>query len=481
MRHGRFLGSIVVGTALLGALASVARADLQKDIQSILADEFLRNASVGIAIEALPEGRMLYRHNEHQLLMPASNMKILTTSAALNLLGADFKFRTMLVQRGDDLILVGDGDPAFGDAELLKKSGLSAITVFEQWVTQLKGKTFRHVLVDDSIFEPSAIHPRWDARQFQNKFSAEVSGMTFNLGSIDLAVKSAPGGDAIFRMTPPTHYTPVRNTCVTGARAGGRGGVIVTRLPNSNEISLRGGCTATEVSVSITVHDPALMAATVLAETLSSGGVRFTGSVGRDRSVRGKIASGNPAITVLAVHETALSVALDRANKDSVNLYAECLAKRMGAAQGGEGSWETGSAAVSGFLKRIGIADTEFKVDDGCGLSRDNRVTANAIVQILQTNFVGRYRDEFMNSLAVGGKEGTLENRFKEMRGRLIAKTGYIANVSALSGYLKGRDDQWYAFSILMNGVASGANGHAKQLQESIVKAIDTNLPRAGK
>ncbi len=223
------------------------------------------------------------------------------------------------------------------------------------------------------------------------------------------------------------------------------------------------------------------MAATVLAETLSSGGVRFTGSVGRDRSVRAKIASGNPAITVLAVHETALSVALDRANKDSVNLYAECLAKRIGAAGGGEGSWETGSAAVSGFLKRIGIADTEFKVDDGCGLSRDNRVTANAIVQILQTNFVGRYRDEFMSSLAVGGKDGTLDNRFKEMRGRLIAKTGYIANVSALSGYLKGRDDQWYAFSILMNGVPSGANGRAKQLQEMIVKALDANLPRAGK
>jgi D-alanyl-D-alanine carboxypeptidase/D-alanyl-D-alanine-endopeptidase (penicillin-binding protein 4) len=477
MRHGRFLGSIVVGMALLGALAAAARADLQKDIQSILADDLLRNSSVGIAIEAMPQGRVLYRHNEHQLLMPASNMKILTTSAALNLLGAGFKFRTMLVQRGDDLVLVGDGDPAFGDAELLKKSGLSATNVYEQWATQLKGKVFRHVLVDDSIFEPSAIHPRWDARQFQNKFSAEVSGMTFNLGSVDLAVKSAPGGDAIYRMTPPTHYAPVRNTCVTG----GRGGVIVTRSANSNEISLRGGCTATEVTVSITVHDPALMAATVLAETLSSGGVKFTGSVGRDRSVRAKIASGNSGITVLAVHETALSTALARANKDSVNLYAECLAKRIGAAGGGEGSWESGSAAVTGFLKHIGIADTEFKVDDGCGLSRDNRVSANAIVQILQTNFVGRYRDEFMSSLAIGGKEGTLENRFKEMRGRLIAKTGYISNVSALSGYLKGRDDQWYAFSILMNGVPAGANGRAKQLQESIIKALDTNLARAGK
>jgi D-alanyl-D-alanine carboxypeptidase/D-alanyl-D-alanine-endopeptidase (penicillin-binding protein 4) len=464
--------------ALIAIAAPTGRADLQKDIQTILGDELLRNSSVAVAIEAMPDGRVLYRHNEHQLLMPASNMKILTTSAALNLLGADFKFRTMLVQRGDDLILVGDGDPTFGDAELLRKSGISATAVFEQWAAQLKGRTFRHVLVDDSIFEPAMMHPRWDARQFQSKFSAEISGMTFNLGCVDLAVKSAPGGDAVYRMTPPTRYAPIRNTCVTG----GRGGVIVTRQPNSNEISLRGGCTATEVTVSITVHDPSLLAATVLAETLSSGGVRFSGSVGRDRSVRAKLANAaDHGITVLAVHETALSTALARANKDSINLYAECLAKRAGAAAGGEGSWESGGAAVSGFLKRIGIADTEFKIDDGCGLSRDNRVSANAIVQVLQTNFVGRYRDEFMSSLAIGGKDGTLDNRFRELRGRVIAKTGYIANVSALSGYLKGRDGEWYAFSILMNGVPGGANARAKAVQESIVKAIDANLPRAGK
>src|SRR5882762_7827689 len=184
MKHGRFLRSILLGVVLAGVFALDGRADLQKDIQSILGDELLRNASVGIAVAAMPEGRELYRHNEHQLLMPASNMKVLTTSAALNLLGADFKFRTMLVQRGDDLVLVGDGDPAFADAELLRKSGISATAVFEQWATQLKGKVFRHVLVDDSIFEPSAIHQRWDPKQFQNKFSAEVSGMTFNEGTV---------------------------------------------------------------------------------------------------------------------------------------------------------------------------------------------------------------------------------------------------------------------------------------------------------
>src|SRR5258706_1345434 len=144
MRHGRFSGSVLLGMALLGSFVCGARADLQKDIQSILGDELLHNSSVGIAIEAMPEGRVLYRHNEHQLLMPASNMKILTTSAALNLLGADFKFRTMLVQRGDDLVLVCDGDPAFRDVELLKKSVLSATAAFQQWHPPVQAKVFLH-------------------------------------------------------------------------------------------------------------------------------------------------------------------------------------------------------------------------------------------------------------------------------------------------------------------------------------------------
>jgi D-alanyl-D-alanine carboxypeptidase/D-alanyl-D-alanine-endopeptidase (penicillin-binding protein 4) len=160
-----------------------------------------------------------------------------------------------------------------------------------------------------------------------------------------------------------------------------------------------------------------------------------------------------------------------------VNVYAESLCKRLGAASSGQsGSSESGTAAVGTFLKRIGIAEGEFKIDDGCGLSRENRVSANAIVQILQTNFASNYRDVFLNSLSVGGKDGTLDNRFGAMRGRVMAKTGYIANVSALSGYLKGRDEKWYAFSILMNNVPAGANGRAKQLQESIVKAIAPHI-----
>src|SRR5687767_2519844 len=124
MNH-RFPRFLLFTFTFLAAFAPAGRADLQSDVQAILSDDLLRNSTVSIAVVSLPDGKAIYSKHERQPLIPASNLKIVTTSAALHLLGADFKFRTLLVQRGDDLVLVGDGDPSFGDAEVLKKSALA--------------------------------------------------------------------------------------------------------------------------------------------------------------------------------------------------------------------------------------------------------------------------------------------------------------------------------------------------------------------
>jgi D-alanyl-D-alanine carboxypeptidase/D-alanyl-D-alanine-endopeptidase (penicillin-binding protein 4) len=170
---------------------------------------------------------------------------------------------------------------------------------------------------------------------------------------------------------------------------------------------------------------------------------------------------------------------LDRANKDSMNLYAEALCKRLGHATSGEsGSWGNGAAAISEFLKRIGVPDSQFKIDDGCGLSIENGVSAEALVKALAHSHHGANRDIFVSSLAVPGEEGTFKTRFRgddDLKTRVVGKSGYINNVSALSGYLKLRNGEWYAFAILMNDVPDGTNGQAKMVQEKIVAAVDEN------
>lgn len=465
----------VVFPLFLAALACApARAGLDEDLRAILRDPLLRNVQTGVEVIALgdtPEqSRVIFQHNADSPLMPASNMKLVTTASAIEQLGGDFRFRTVLLRHGDDLILLGDGDPTFGDAELLRKAGWDITTVFERWAAELKkaGVAYvANVLVDDSVFDTQFVHPRWDPKQLQSSFSAQVAGMTLNRGMIELKVRAAANGQAICHAVPPTKYVSVLDRAASGpSRAW------ATRELGGNQITLRGTLGQAEQSLAVTVHDPALYAGTVLSETLARGGVKVTGRVARQQGGRTK--ADAPGYTVVAIHETPLIRALERANKDSVNNAAEALCKRVGFAASGAGSWDSGAAASSAFLRKIGAGEKEFALDDGCGLSRQNRLSANTLATVLRHVYLSKQRELFIGTLAVGGQDGTLDNRFKnDLRGRVHAKTGFISGVSALSGYVKTRGGKTFAFSILMNDVPEGKTWRARELQDAMVKAID--------
>jgi D-alanyl-D-alanine carboxypeptidase/D-alanyl-D-alanine-endopeptidase (penicillin-binding protein 4) len=303
-----------------------------------------------------------------------------------------------------------------------------------------------------------------------------VGGLNFDQNCIDFVIQpTAPGTRVSFSLEPNSRYVNVENLCVTGQNE-----VLLGRKPGTNEIVLKGQAPHGNPSVfSETIHDPPVYGATVLAETLENSGVQVAGTVKRDCTMRQQRAKG-PAgeWTVVAIHETPLSLALARANKDSVNLYAESLCKRLGhEATQQSGSWENGTAAVGAFLKKAGVAENEFKLDDGSGLSKQNAVSAHALVRVLAYDFYGKNRDAFVNSLSISGVDGTLEERFRgsDLRKRVIGKSGFVEGVSCLSGLLKARDGEWYAFAIMMNGVPHGGTSIAKALQERIVKAVDTH------
>jgi D-alanyl-D-alanine carboxypeptidase/D-alanyl-D-alanine-endopeptidase (penicillin-binding protein 4) len=161
-----------------------------------------------------------------------------------------------------------------------------------------------------------------------------------------------------------------------------------------------------------------------------------------------------------------------------MNLYAECLGKRLGAeASGQSGSWQNGPAAVGEFLKKVGVPDAEFKLDDGCGLSKQNAISANCMVTTLVFDYFNANSKMFFNTLSVAGVDGTLDDRFRgtDLRGRVFGKSGFVNGVSALSGYLHAKDGQWYAFSILMNGIPAQSNSAIKFLQEKIIRAVDAS------
>jgi len=485
---------------VLGATANIARADLAEDVRTVLRDKYLAKAQVGIAIARLPDAPttnvttnttttsaisaaatvqpdVLFRHDSEIPLMPASNLKLVTTSAFLDHFGPDFKFRTVLLMKDNDLFLIGDGDPTLGDAEMLKKLGWDVDTVFKAWADSIKQRgvtSVRNVYLDDSVFDEVFLHPNWLSRYLGDRYAAQVGGVNLNANCIDFMVRAAtsPGQAVAYTMNPDTRYATVKNLAVTGEDKG----VGVSRPPNRNDLTLRGEIAQSlGKPISVPIVDPPMFAATVLSETLARNGVAVTDATARDRSVRERYAADPSGWAVVAALDTKVSTVLERANKDSMNLYAEAMCKRLGRDVSGQpGSWANGTAAVGEFLKRIGVAEEQFKLDDGSGLSRENAVSADTILKILAHNYQGPNREAFISSLAIGGADGTFEKRFKtNLRGRVFGKSGYIAGVSCLSGYVRTEDNKWFAFSILMNGITD--NGTAKTLQERIVNAIDEN------
>ncbi|MEA2710407.1 MAG: hypothetical protein QOF78_3008 [Phycisphaerales bacterium] len=463
------------------ALASTARADLTGDIKAVLRDKYLSKADVGIAIARLPDGggrpEVLFRADSDIPLIPASNLKLVTTSAFIDRVGPDFKFRTVLLMKDADLFLIGDGDPTLGDVEMLKKVGWDVDTVFKTWADLLKQRgvaSVRNVYLDDSIFDEQFLQPNWLGRYLGDRYAAQVGGVNLNANCIDFWVRpgAAPGQPVAYTMNPDTRYATVKNLAVTGDDKG----VGVSRPPAKNDLTLRGETGQTlGRPISVPIHDPPMFAATVLAETLARSGIAVNGSVSRDRGVRDRYAADAQGWSVVAALDTKLSTVLERANKDSMNLYAEAMCKRLGReASGQSGSWANGTVAMADFLKHIAVADDQYKLDDGSGLSRENAISPDAMLKILAHNFRGPNRELFISSLAVAGADGTFEKRFKNnLKGRVFGKSGYIGGVSALSGYLKTDDGKWFAFSILMNGITD--NVTAKTLQERIVAAIDDN------
>ncbi len=473
----RYLKDVQVGVAVLPLPAPSMPSDASARVagaagQPMSPPAGQASAATSSGAHAAPRATPVFVHNADLPLMPASNLKILTSAAALDHLGRDFEFRTTLLYRNGDLYIIGDGDPTLGDPALDDRNrNWTSMTVFEAWAAELERRGIRQVnrvVVDDSIFERPGVHPSWPADQVEYDYVAQVAGLNFFFNCID--VRAVPSSGRLAMSTqPPTRYVTLTGT----PRLGNDNAMGVSRGPG-NVLSVKGEVQANRGSTAtITVDDPSLYGATIFSETLARRGITVSGGVTRDLTVRAAYQRDAKDWQVVGLHSTPIATALTRCNRDSANLYAESLLKRLGAAvSGSSGSWDNGASAVNRYLSSLGLPHGQVQIDDGSGLSRNNRVTAMAMVRVLEHEFNSPDRDLYLSTLATPGGAGTLQRRFDAMPGAVFAKSGFIRGVSALSGYVRTPDGRWFAFSILMNGIPSGSNTTAKQLQERIVTAI---------
>ncbi|MCX5663038.1 MAG: D-alanyl-D-alanine carboxypeptidase/D-alanyl-D-alanine-endopeptidase [Planctomycetota bacterium] len=490
---------------LVACLTACARGELQTQVQRIINAAGLQQTRVGLYVQDLRSGEVLASIDPDNQMMPASNLKLVTTAAAVKLLGPDFAFRTSLnliepqdwpagtappgaakgAAIGRNLVVRGDGDPGFADPDILTARGTDVEAFLQSWVAAAKAANLTavdQIIIDDRVFDRIYVHPTWPEEQLNRWYCAQVSGLTFYDNCLDVYTDpTGLGQNPRVRLVPAAPFLSTTNRAVTGKVDT----FWVARKAQNNELTFRGEVKTHRVQpVNVTIDDPPNFFGQLLAYRLAEAGIKVN-SISRP-GPDDRLPTGRELIRV----ETPLALVLQRCNKDSQNLFAESLFKRMGrSVTGMPGSWENGSAAVRGYLHELlGTQAADLSIVDGSGMSRDNRVTARALVGILAAmNRDPKLGPIYRASLSVGGSDGTLQKRFRQnIAGQVFGKSGYIGGVSSLSGYLvlpeAGGGEHVIAFSFLFNGFKPPVYPpQIKSVQDQIVRLIDqhTSGPQA--
>jgi D-alanyl-D-alanine carboxypeptidase/D-alanyl-D-alanine-endopeptidase (penicillin-binding protein 4) len=448
-------------------LVSLAGADLAEPINGCLSQSLQKKVIFSIHVVKADNDKTVYRHNSYTALVPASNMKLIVTAASLKYLGPNFEYKTRVGLSGDTLVIIGSGDPLLGDKVTDAKYSRQKDWIFEDIVMLLKRNGITHIsdiIVDTSIFDDERVHPNWPVEQLNFWYACEVSGLNFNDNCIDVTTKNV-GGRVVITIEPETTYIKITNQ--VKAIQSGRGAVGSLRRPGkTNEIIIRGKCRKEQGPFAVAIERPGAFFGYLLAENLAKAGINTDGKLIEKKL--GQFAPFKP----LTEYRSSIADCLSRCNKDSLQLAAEALFKTIAAnstPDGKNGGWERGRKVISQYLLDLGVEGTEFYIDDGSGLSRKNKLSANVITRVLMDVYKSRNWRFFKDSLAVGGVDGTTGKYFKEEKynGKIFGKTGYISGVRSFSGVCSTTEGD-YIFSILTNN----SSGRTRRVINDIVKAI---------
>jgi D-alanyl-D-alanine carboxypeptidase/D-alanyl-D-alanine-endopeptidase (penicillin-binding protein 4) len=458
----RFLLAVVFGVVLAG----VALADLGQRVDAIVASQ--SQAKVRIAVQILnpATGAILYSRSASTPMIPASNVKLITTAAALKYLGPDFLYQTRVGLIGDTLAVIGSGDPLLGDKITAEKRSFDPRWMLKDIAQQLHAANFAgitDVIVDSTVFDDERVHPSWPKEELNRWYACEVSGLNYNCNCIEIIAETV-GGKVELTLDPQTAYVQIINKCTPTTKPPDT--IWGARAPGSNVITVSGACYKTCQPVRVAIDRPPAFLGFIIAEELKRSGIAVRGRI-LEREI-----SPTEQFKTVAVYRSSLWDVFERCNKDSLGMAAECLLKTIAASRqpsGKSGSWPVGQQLISQYLLSLGIPSDQFLIDDGSGLSEKNRLSTNTLSTVLLDLHKSPNWENYKQTLAVGGIDGTAGKWFNEpkYKGKIFGKTGYIEGVKSFSGVCStSAGDR--VFSIITNN----ANGSTRQAINDIVKAV---------
>jgi serine-type D-Ala-D-Ala carboxypeptidase/endopeptidase (penicillin-binding protein 4) len=457
---------------------------LQDQLEADFGNSGWGGAEWGVLVISLDTHDTLFAIEPGAGLAPASNVKLLTSAAALHVLGPDYRFRTWVLGDGPiedgvlrgDLVLYGTGDPGISDRYYGRKD-----EVFQRLIDEIEVAGIHTVtgdIVADASFFPGPLRDAgWEPRDLNEHFTAAVSALSYNENVVSFRIQSTTEGlPPIVETVPPHSALDVVNTAqMTTGRARPRLAILRDHPLQPVRIEGRMVVGARDVWRQMTVARPADFVGASFRAAVEARGIVVEGAtrsveLPMQSSVRRLSAPGlgRPGPRVLASHTSRpLSEYLAVINKESNNLFAELVFRAVGRVAEGIGSSGASALAVRRTLGEIGVDTVGLLQLDGSGLSGRNRVSAGAFVQIVEGMSDGPLWPEFWASLPQAGTRRELRRMYRTAAaGNLRAKTGTIDGVSALTGMVRSADGERLAFSLLVNH--SPSQSRAKRVENQI-------------
>lgn len=468
----------------------------------------LKDAEIAVSIRACDDGpgpgREIIAINADRPLLPASNMKLIATGAALHVLGPDFVFETRIRGVQDTFVVIGDGDPSLADPAFFsalkyrdehgERQELDEEAILGFWADAIvaaappDGRV--SILVDDSVFEARLWNDGtngrdgWNPNDRLRAFSAEVAGLNFHRNTIHFRPTTSSSTRPNWNNMRPRLDSMLKTAKNDSEISRKEQTAWILRSPESDRLTFKGKVKPPKngrpiAPLEVTVHDPAMQFLKLLADRVTSKGITVE-RIGR--TTDGRNTEGTDIGPVVRM---PIGPIIEHCNETSQNLYAESLLKRsVHTLTGQPGSWAEADAAIekiatSRLEQNAPELMEDIHIDDGSGLSRRNLVTTEFLTAWLDSFHDDPQLSEiFIESLARGGEEGTLKSRFSGLRGsstRVDAKSGFMTGVSCLSGFVTAEDGRRWSFSIFCNGF-KGSSLPSKNLQEAIVMAIADHI-----
>jgi D-alanyl-D-alanine carboxypeptidase/D-alanyl-D-alanine-endopeptidase (penicillin-binding protein 4) len=457
-------------------LVAFGAESLREEIERIIARVDDR-AQVSVHVRDLHSGRVLFDYYGDTLLNPASNHKLLTTSAALDLLGPDYVFETRVLLVGQTLYLVGEGDPTI-DAE--------GLAVLAQAVAErVPAGSVTEIVVDDSAFSPQVFGPGYAEDGWGASYMAPSGALSVNFNTVEITVYRGVGKAPIVRIEPDSAHVVVENRATIGSstrldlRSHSEVPVgieapareqILTRLVIEGSLAK----TSRGYKVRRRVVDPGLFTGGAFARMLGDFSqseplpVRTGVAPRLDAEVRAEDDDEHVELPRIAGHDTLgqdVLLVADRRSPPLIeiagglltysnNFMAEQILRTLGWRMTGDpGDWDNGSAVIRGYWAALGNDPNALVFENGSGLSSLGRVTTTGLVDLMavasRTQSAG---SSLIDALPVAGTQGTIRTRLRRSGKRVRAKTGTLSGVSGLTGVITSEDGlPQVAFSILIN------------------------------